>query len=266
MNAELKSWARALGGEVSGVMMLCPGPGHSRKDRSLSVKMSAMNGGFVVHSFAGDDPIVCRDYVRSKLGMEPFEPHEKGNWPAKPRIDPEPYDPKPRLEPMTPQEFDAEIERQIAEAVEIRVAQRMAERAQVANEGTALQRAGGRGQAAKAWNGYRRFGEAADSALAEPANPLIKDLLDEGALSVIYGDSGSGKTFAALDIAFHVGATGKRLGTGLSCTSRRKAAGGSSGALQHSKSATAKSMEILRRTRFSPSSATQSTFDQATPI
>ena len=50
------------------------------------------------------------------------------------------------------------------------------------------------------------FDEAANSALSEPANPLIEDLLDEGALSVIYGDSGSGKTFVALDMGFHVGA------------------------------------------------------------
>ena len=39
MNATLQSWARALGGEVSGDQVLCPGPGHSPKDRSLSVKI-----------------------------------------------------------------------------------------------------------------------------------------------------------------------------------------------------------------------------------
>jgi hypothetical protein len=50
------------------------------------------------------------------------------------------------------------------------------------------------------------FNEAADSALNEPANPLIEDFLDEGALSVFYGDSGGGKTFGALDMAFHVAA------------------------------------------------------------
>ena len=37
--ATLQSWARALGGEVSGGQVLCPGPGHSAKDRSLSVKI-----------------------------------------------------------------------------------------------------------------------------------------------------------------------------------------------------------------------------------
>jgi KaiC/GvpD/RAD55 family RecA-like ATPase len=63
------------------------------------------------------------------------------------------------------------------------------------------------------------FGEAADSALSEPANQLIEGVLDEGGLSVIYGDSGSGKTFAALDMAFHVGASldwnGKKVRRGL---------------------------------------------------
>jgi AAA domain len=63
------------------------------------------------------------------------------------------------------------------------------------------------------------FGEAADSALSDPGNQLIEGVLDEGALSVIYGDSGSGKTFVALDMAFHVGAglewNGKKVRRGL---------------------------------------------------
>jgi hypothetical protein len=69
--SELTTWARLLGGEVSGDQVRCPGPGHSATDRSLSVKMSATNGGFVVHSFAGNDPIACKDHVRKRLGMEP---------------------------------------------------------------------------------------------------------------------------------------------------------------------------------------------------
>ena len=63
------------------------------------------------------------------------------------------------------------------------------------------------------------FGEAADSALSEPANQLIEGILDEGGLSVNYGDSGSGKTFVTLDLAFHVGAgmewNGKKVRRGL---------------------------------------------------
>jgi hypothetical protein len=54
--------------------VLCPGPGHSTEDRSLSVRLdAAAPEGFLVHSFAGDDPVACRDYVRGKLGLPPFE-------------------------------------------------------------------------------------------------------------------------------------------------------------------------------------------------
>ena len=72
MNATLQSWARALGGEVSGDQVLCPGPGHSPKDRSLSVKIGK-DGQPVVYSHAGDDWQTCSDYVRQRLGMEPFK-------------------------------------------------------------------------------------------------------------------------------------------------------------------------------------------------
>jgi putative DNA primase/helicase len=40
------------------------------------VRLSASNDdGFVVHSFAGDDPLRCRDYVRERLGFGPFKPN-----------------------------------------------------------------------------------------------------------------------------------------------------------------------------------------------
>ena len=48
--------------------------------------------------------------------------------------------------------------------------------------------------------------EAADRALAAGAAPLIKGLLDRGAMSVVYGDSNVGKTFVVLDMALHVAA------------------------------------------------------------
>ena len=74
----LQEIAAALGGEVSGPQVTAPGPNHSPKDRSLSVKLDASApGGFVVHSFAGDDPIVCKDYVREKCGLEPFKSNGK---------------------------------------------------------------------------------------------------------------------------------------------------------------------------------------------
>src|SRR5580700_4529808 len=66
----LRSLAKALGGEVSGGQILCPGPGHSPKDRSLSVTFSPdAPDGFVVNSFSNDDFGDCRDYVREKLGL-----------------------------------------------------------------------------------------------------------------------------------------------------------------------------------------------------
>jgi hypothetical protein len=82
---DLAAIARALGGEVSSGQVLCPGPGHSVEDRSLSIKCdSTAPEGFVVHSFSGDDPIACRDYVRKKLGLPEFEPRRKANGGAKP--------------------------------------------------------------------------------------------------------------------------------------------------------------------------------------
>ena len=55
--------ARAVGGEVYGDQVRAPGPGHSPKDKSLCVKFDpCAPGGFIVHSFAGDDPILCKDF------------------------------------------------------------------------------------------------------------------------------------------------------------------------------------------------------------
>jgi 5S rRNA maturation endonuclease (ribonuclease M5) len=84
--------AQALGGEVTGGQVLAPGPGHSEQDRSLSIKVDpTAPDGFVVHSFARDDPIKCRDHVREKLNLPPFQPAEKkhsGNTGTKPPFSP----------------------------------------------------------------------------------------------------------------------------------------------------------------------------------
>jgi putative DNA primase/helicase len=71
--------ARRLGGDVAGPdTILCPGPGHSPKDRSLSVKLDATApDGFLVHSHAGDDWRECRDCVRERLGLPPWEPGDE---------------------------------------------------------------------------------------------------------------------------------------------------------------------------------------------
>lgn len=69
----LHQFARALGGDISGGQVLAPGPGHSAKDRSLSIKLEEnAPGGFLVHSFSGDDPILCKEYVREKLSLPPW--------------------------------------------------------------------------------------------------------------------------------------------------------------------------------------------------
>lgn len=68
--SDLRAVAHALGGVVVGHQVLAPGPGHSTKDRSLSVTLSAAAPqGFIVHSHAGDDFTDCRDHVKAKLGM-----------------------------------------------------------------------------------------------------------------------------------------------------------------------------------------------------
>jgi KaiC/GvpD/RAD55 family RecA-like ATPase len=52
------------------------------------------------------------------------------------------------------------------------------------------------------------FADAADGAMIDKAKPLIKGLLDHGAMTVLYGPSNVGKTFVAMDMAYHV-ATGR---------------------------------------------------------
>jgi len=66
----LHELARALSGEISGGQVRCPGPGHSARDRSLSIKLElGAPDGFIVHSHApGDDDLKCKDYVLERLG------------------------------------------------------------------------------------------------------------------------------------------------------------------------------------------------------
>jgi putative DNA primase/helicase len=79
--------ARALGGEVSGDQITAPGPEHSSVDRSLSVKIDpTAPDGFVVNSFAGDDPLRCRDYVRTKVGLPKWEAKHSTGKPWSPTI------------------------------------------------------------------------------------------------------------------------------------------------------------------------------------
>jgi len=51
---------------------------------------------------------------------------------------------------------------------------------------------------------FLSFAEAGALALKDGAKPLIKGLLDQGAMTILYGESNVGKTFVAMDIAFHI--------------------------------------------------------------
>jgi putative DNA primase/helicase len=67
----LREIAHMLGGELAGQQVVCPGPGHSPRDRSLSVRLDPRApGGLLVHSFANDDALLCKDFVRERLGLE----------------------------------------------------------------------------------------------------------------------------------------------------------------------------------------------------
>ena len=60
--------ATALGGDVAGRNnVLCPGPGHSARDRSLSVTFAGDD--LTAFSFASDDWRECKDHVRARLGL-----------------------------------------------------------------------------------------------------------------------------------------------------------------------------------------------------
>src|SRR5215208_3706519 len=74
--------ARVLGGNIAGRdKVLAPGPGHSPKDRSLQVTLSASSpDGLLVHSFCGDDWKLCRDYVRQRLGLRGWQPCDGQEW------------------------------------------------------------------------------------------------------------------------------------------------------------------------------------------
>jgi putative DNA primase/helicase len=76
---DVRSMAVALGGVVQkgkqGPFVLCPGPGHSKDDRSLSVAPATTDPeGFVCFSHAKDPWQDCRDHVRARLNLPRFRP------------------------------------------------------------------------------------------------------------------------------------------------------------------------------------------------
>ena len=83
MTLTLSEIAVALRGERHGHQVLAPGPGHSHRDRSMSVRLSAASpDGFIVHSHSGDDWRACRDHVADALGLA------RDRWRAERELDP----------------------------------------------------------------------------------------------------------------------------------------------------------------------------------
>lgn len=65
--------AKALGGEVHGRYVHAPGPGHSKRDRSMWLVLDwQAPDGFICGSMAGDDWQLCKDHIRERLGLDPF--------------------------------------------------------------------------------------------------------------------------------------------------------------------------------------------------
>jgi putative DNA primase/helicase len=72
----LPQLARALGGEIAGGQVLCPGPGHSARDRSLAIRPAPNSAfGFIIHSHAGDHWHDCLEYVLERLGSAAWGPN-----------------------------------------------------------------------------------------------------------------------------------------------------------------------------------------------
>jgi hypothetical protein len=76
---DLRKLAYKLGGDVAGSdTILCPGPGRSPRDRSLAVRFDRnAPDGFTCFSHTNDDWKVCRDLIRSRLGLPEWRPGDE---------------------------------------------------------------------------------------------------------------------------------------------------------------------------------------------
>jgi hypothetical protein len=67
MTALAQRIVRAMGGDWYGPYGMVPAPGHSPKDRSISIRPHSSDpGDVVVNSFSGDDPLAIKDELRSR--------------------------------------------------------------------------------------------------------------------------------------------------------------------------------------------------------
>ena len=75
---DLRRIADLLGGDLAGGRtILCPGPGHSRRDRSLAVRFDPRApDGFMAYSHSGDDWRACKDHVARLLGLPEWRPSQ----------------------------------------------------------------------------------------------------------------------------------------------------------------------------------------------
>lgn len=78
---DIRTVVAVLGGHVTGRdTASCPGPGHSRQDRSLSIKLDPdAPQGFFAYSHCGDDWRDCRQYVAERLGLPAWKPGDGQN-------------------------------------------------------------------------------------------------------------------------------------------------------------------------------------------
>ena len=74
----LREVARTLGGDVSGTHQVGPlAPATALKTDHLAFELGeSIQRNFIVHSFAGDDDMACREYFRDKLELPEWKPEE----------------------------------------------------------------------------------------------------------------------------------------------------------------------------------------------
>ena len=80
LHQDLRKLAYSLGGDVAGSdTILCPGPGHSARDRSLAVRFEADRTGWICLFIALSMTIGTRVaiMVRSRLGLPEWQPGDE---------------------------------------------------------------------------------------------------------------------------------------------------------------------------------------------